>query len=226
MKKLLVLAFLFAGCQNSTESVWDETSTAGNYINKAKSFFSRPYGESRAIKSEEDFMGPREDEFIPLSDRDLRAGSQEVTYAQPKEEPGSKISKLPGIEGFKTPTGNLATVFQKVYFNTDDHILRTRDYLDTIVRIANYMKKDPNLYLFVAGHTDERASEAYNLALGTRRSNWVRTEIIKQGVNPGRVFSISYGKEMPADPGHTREAWSKNRRCEFKVYENPTIVKR
>jgi peptidoglycan-associated lipoprotein len=85
--------------------------------------------------------------------------------------------------------------------------------------IAAYMKNHPNVYVSVVGHCDERASEAYNLALGTRRSNYVRTLLIQRGVNKERVHSSSYGKEQPVDLGHSPSAWARNRRAEFKIYE-------
>ena len=81
------------------------------------------------------------------------------------------------------------------------------------------MKKNPNVYIFVSGHCDERASEAYNLALGTRRANTLRSLLVKKGVNPNHIYTISFGKEMPVDLGHTAEAWSKNRRVEFKIFQ-------
>ncbi|MEX0961951.1 MAG: OmpA family protein [Simkaniaceae bacterium] len=227
MKKYYLLFLIsLTSCHHNSESVWDENSTAGNYINKAKSFFWRPLDESKAISSQEDFLGPEEDEFIPLKDTDLKTQVVDYAVAQSHNEPGTRLSRIPGIEGFKTPTGHMAEVIQTVYFNTDDHVLRNRDYYTTLMRIATLMKKNPNLYLFVSGHCDERASEAYNLALGTRRSNFVRAQIIKQGISANRVFNISYGKEMPQDLGHSRAAWAQNRRCEFKVYEKPTIVQR
>jgi len=228
MKKIQTLFLIvLAGCAHQSESVWDETSTAGNYLNKAKAFFWRPQTtESRQVRSEEDFMSVQEDEFIPLVTNETQVEPEEVVVAQPKIEPGAKASPVPGIRGFKTPAGSLAHVFQTVYFNTDDHILRSQEHYNTVARIISMMKKNPNLYVFIEGHCDERASEAYNLSLGTRRANFVRSTLIKQGVDKERIFTISYGKEMPFDTGHNRAAWAKNRRCEFKIYEKPTIVNR
>ena len=90
--------------------------------------------------------------------------------------------------------------------------------MDRIRAIAAYMKRNPGTYLFVEGHCDERGAEAYNLALGAKRSNSVRNLLIKEGVSPDNVFTVSYGKERPADFGHTEDSWAKNRRAEFKIY--------
>ena len=75
--------------------------------------------------------------------------------------------------------------------------------------------------MYVEGHTDERGPEAYNLSLGTRRANSVRTLLIQKGVDLNQVHTISYGKERPDDNSHTPDAWSKNRRAEFKIYQKP-----
>ena len=119
----------------------------------------------------------------------------------------------------------MAALFRTVYFNTDDHMLTRDEYYATLRNVARKVKSQPNLYVFVEGHCDERASESYNLALGTRRANFVRTQLIKAGVPQNRVYTVSLGKEKPAVPGHDRVTWAKNRRCEFKIYEKPTLVK-
>ena len=86
-------------------------------------------------------------------------------------------------------------------------------------KMAVFLKKHPSVCLFIEGHTDERAPEAYNLSLGTKRSNCVRSLLIKQGVNKEQLFTISYGKERPAELGHASESWAKNRRAQFKIYQ-------
>lgn len=80
------------------------------------------------------------------------------------------------------------------------------------------MKERPNMYLFVMGHCDQRASESYNLALGTRRSQAIKKLLIQRGVPASHIYTISFGKEMPLDARATKEAYAKNRRVEFKIY--------
>ncbi len=81
------------------------------------------------------------------------------------------------------------------------------------------MRFHPNIYIFIEGHTDERGPQAYNLALGSRRANTVRNLLINEGVDPDRLFTISYGKERPVILERHEEGWAKNRRGEFKIYE-------
>jgi peptidoglycan-associated lipoprotein len=69
----------------------------------------------------------------------------------------------------------------------------------------------------VEGHTDERGTTEYNLALGERRATAVKSYLTSLGIEAGRLVTISYGKERPADSGHSEAAWAMNRRVEFKA---------
>lgn len=80
---------------------------------------------------------------------------------------------------------------------------------------AGYLSKNPNLRVQLSGHTDERGTREYNLALGERRANAVARYLVTNGVNPSQISVVSYGKEKPVDDGSNEEAWSKNRRVEL-----------
>jgi peptidoglycan-associated lipoprotein len=71
--------------------------------------------------------------------------------------------------------------------------------------------------VIVAGFTDERGTEEYNRSLGEKRALAVREALIARGMNANNVQTVSFGKEMPADPGSSESAWAKNRRAEFGV---------
>lgn len=70
------------------------------------------------------------------------------------------------------------------------------------------------------GHTDERGSEEYNLALGERRANAAKQYLVDLGVPSGRMMTVSFGEASPAVQGHDESAWRWNRRVEFKVSRN------
>src|ERR1700722_7913238 len=160
---------LVTGCKkNNAGGVWDDDSTAGNYKGNARSL----WGSDE--QSGDDPFGPNEEDFIGLKDEDLRFQFADGAIPQPKATPGESGSDIPSLENFRTPTGAEAAVFKNVYFNTDDHILRGKDYTAVIERIATYMKSHSNTYLFISGHCDERGPEAYNLSLGARRANYIR----------------------------------------------------
>ena len=69
----------------------------------------------------------------------------------------------------------------------------------------------------VEGHTDERGSVEYNLALGQRRAQSAKNYLVQLGVDADSLPTMSYGEEKPAVEGHDESAWSKNRRDEFVV---------
>ena len=71
--------------------------------------------------------------------------------------------------------------------------------------------------IIIAGFTDERGTPEYNRGLGERRALTVREELIKLGVPGGRLQTVSFGAELPADGGSNESAWAKNRRAEFGV---------
>jgi peptidoglycan-associated lipoprotein len=82
---------------------------------------------------------------------------------------------------------------------------------------AEVLKKYATWMITVEGHADERGTAEYNLALGEKRANAVKTYLVSLGVSPDRLKVVSYGKEFPFDPGHDESAWSKNRRAHFVI---------
>jgi peptidoglycan-associated lipoprotein len=71
--------------------------------------------------------------------------------------------------------------------------------------------------LRIAGHTDDRGSDEYNLALGQRRAASVQRYLVSRGLKTSRFETVSFGKERPAAQSENEDAWSKNRRGEFEV---------
>jgi peptidoglycan-associated lipoprotein len=91
------------------------------------------------------------------------------------------------------------------------------DYQGLINDVATWLSQNQGAKLTLEGHCDERGTIEYNLALGEKRAEAVKNQLVKAGVKADRVKTISYGKEVPVDPGHTEEAWAKNRRAHFKI---------
>ena len=107
---------------------------------------------------------------------------------------------------------------EAVYFDFDSHLL-SGGSRDKLQRNAQWLSKNPATKVQVEGHTDDRGSDAYNLALGEKRAKSVMNYLVTLGIAPGRLSIISYGEEKPAEQGHEEEAWAKNRRAEFVVVE-------
>ena len=82
---------------------------------------------------------------------------------------------------------------------------------------ADFLRRYATWQISIEGHCDERGTAEYNLALGERRAVSARNYLVSLGIPADRVKTVSYGKEFPFDPGHSEEAWSKNRRAHFVV---------
>lgn len=82
---------------------------------------------------------------------------------------------------------------------------------------ALYMKKHPDVNVTLEGHCDERGSTEYNLALGALRAGNAAHVLTKDGIEPSRVKTISYGKERPQYFGTGEKVWAKNRNATTRV---------
>jgi peptidoglycan-associated lipoprotein len=82
---------------------------------------------------------------------------------------------------------------------------------------AALMKRYPTWVITIEGHSDERGTAEYNLALGERRALAARNYLVSLGIPADRLRTVSYGKEFPFEPGHDETSWSKIRRAHFVV---------
>lgn len=105
--------------------------------------------------------------------------------------------------------------FSPIYFGYDSISISDSELIK-VGQVATAMRSMKNT-LIVAGFTDERGTEEYNRGLGERRAQAVREALIEQGVDPNQIQTVSFGEEMPADPGSGESAWALNRRAEFGV---------
>ena len=106
----------------------------------------------------------------------------------------------------------VANVGDRVFFDTDRSTIRA-DQRPVLQRQAEWMGRYPDVRVQVEGHTDERGTREYNLALGQRRANSTRDVLVASGVNGARISTISYGKDRPAALGSDEAAWAQNRRA-------------
>jgi peptidoglycan-associated lipoprotein len=110
---------------------------------------------------------------------------------------------------------------QDVPFDFDSYNIPTQglDIIKKDVSILNDMLKSRGKYIRIAieGHTDERGSEEYNLALGERRAKTIKDYLLNVGFLEQSIHVISYGKERPKVLGTGDEVWAANRRAHFVV---------
>jgi peptidoglycan-associated lipoprotein len=107
-----------------------------------------------------------------------------------------------------------SSVPRVVYFDFDSYIVKD-EFRPVIEQNAKLLAADRKRQMAVEGHTDERGSSEYNLALGQRRAEAVVKSLTLLGVQNAQLEPVSFGKERPAVQGSDESAWAKNRRAEL-----------
>ena len=126
---------------------------------------------------------------------DLEAGTGGIGQARPGSE-----------QDFATNVGD------RIYFIVDQSDL-TPEGQEILTKQAQWLQQYSNVVVQVEGHSDERGTREYNIALSARRATATREFLIAQGVNPKRISSIAYGKERPAALCDAEQCWTQNRRA-------------
>lgn len=103
-----------------------------------------------------------------------------------------------------------------IYFDLDKSDLTdaARATLDAKLPL---LRANANVRIRIAGHTDERGSDAYNIALGQRRAAAAKRYLVDNGIAADRIDVVSFGEDRPAAMGSDESAWSQNRRDEFEI---------
>ncbi len=94
-----------------------------------------------------------------------------------------------------------------------------QEYLNSINSQAEYLIDHPNSKIRIEGHTDERGSREYNIALGMHRAKAVAQILEEDGVNPDQITVVSYGQEKPVALSHNENAYWQNRRAHL-IYKS------
>ncbi|MFO1112798.1 MAG: peptidoglycan-associated lipoprotein Pal [Rhodospirillales bacterium] len=147
------------------------------------------------------------------------AGGKAAVSTMPSGSGGIGTGQPYGSSGVQRgPLGNpaevereLVNVGDTVFFAFDSFSLDSQAQ-GTLDRQAALLLKS-SVNVTIEGHTDERGTREYNLALGERRATAVKDYLVAYGVNAGRIRTISYGEERPAALGSNETAWAKNRRA-------------
>ena len=156
---------------------------------------------------------------VPVEDKSGAAVSAPATDSKANAASEAKSSVAP----VSTVTSdNLAAgpngVAKIIYFDYDSFVVKA-EFQNAIEAHAQFLKNNPRAKVSLEGHTDERGSREYNVALGDRRARSIASILMMKGVPQNQINIVSYGKEKPAVSGHDESAWSRNRRATI-VYES------
>lgn len=116
----------------------------------------------------------------------------------------------------RNPLKDPANILSKrtIYFDFDSAAIRD-EFRPLIEAHAQYLKGNKQAKTILQGHTDERGSREYNIALGQRRSESVNQAMTLLGVPNDQMEAVSMGEEKPVNEGHDESAWQQNRRVEI-----------
>lgn len=107
--------------------------------------------------------------------------------------------------------GTMRLLERTFYFEFDRAVLMPSD-LTALETHAQVLRNNRSRSVVLEGHCDERGTREYNLALGERRADTIRSFLTSAGVSASQIETVSYGEERPEDPGHDESAWGRNRR--------------
>ena len=146
------------------------------------------------------------------SDADAAAAEAAAAEAAAAEAAAAEATEAAAAQqALEEAAEAVGTVF---YFEFDSSALTDSARAAVDAHIAALLGNDASVRL--EGHTDERGTREYNLALGERRANAVRDYMVANGVPSYRIETISYGEENPAAYGSGESNWQQNRRVELK----------
>ena len=104
---------------------------------------------------------------------------------------------------------------RSIYFDFDSYVVKD-EFRSLVAAHAKYLREHANARVLLQGHTDERGSREYNLALGQRRADAVKYAMTLSGAQEGQIEAVSLGEEKPREMGHDEASWAENRRVDIR----------
>lgn len=104
---------------------------------------------------------------------------------------------------------------RSVYFDYDSFMVKN-EYRSTVQAHAQYLRDNAAAKVLLQGNADERGSREYNLALGQKRADSVRSAMTLSGAKDSQIEAVSLGEEKPRATGHDEASWAENRRTDIR----------
>ena len=171
----------------------DTASQPGITAQPEQEVYSYPYGQAPSLDSYDTFD----------------TGGATAAHTGGGQQYGQAGQTVAGMG-----SGNTASADRIVYFSYDSADILPESQA-IIESNARSLAKNRQMVTQLEGHTDERGSREYNVALGERRANAVRQTMIAMGVSPQQIRVVSFGEERPAASGHDERSYAMNRRVEI-----------
>jgi peptidoglycan-associated lipoprotein len=130
-------------------------------------------------------------------------------------QPPAKSSATPPANPLRDPNNILSK--RSIYFDYDSELVKD-EFKPVVTAHSKYLTDNRGRRVTIQGHTDERGTREYNLALGQRRADAVKKMMMLLGVTEQQLESVSFGKEKPKATGGDEAAYAQNRRSDI-VYD-------
>jgi peptidoglycan-associated lipoprotein len=148
-------------------------------------------------------------------------GAQDISEAERAEQQRIREQELEQMRRQEAEKQQLEAtrakfVSENVYFDFDDASL-SQQARQVLMEKAAWLRTNSDSRVIIEGHCDERGTAEYNIALGQRRAQSIKTFLVNAGIDPSRLRTVSYGEERPLDPGKTEEAYARNRARQFRI---------
>jgi peptidoglycan-associated lipoprotein len=146
------------------------------------------------------------------------AGSQgaQAGKGQPQSKTGEGNTSGGSLSEASQGKSQQPGPLKEVYFAFDSFDLQP-DARATLKTNADWLKANQSSRVEIEGHSDERGTNEYNLALGAKRAQAAKDYLVTLGIPAERLSTISYGEELPVCKEQTEDCWQKNRRDRFVV---------
>ena len=139
------------------------------------------------------------------------------------DKQAEEIEKIPGAEVKRVGEGINVTFDSGVLFGFDQSNL-TGVASERIADLSDILKKYPDTYILIEGHTDNKGSHSYNERLSRQRAQSVASYLEQKDIKSSRIRTSWYGEDQPKFNNSTEENRAKNRRVEFAIYANEKMV--
>ena len=148
----------------------------------------------------------------PVTDSTAQAGTQPGASGVDSRAVARVDTTTKGIDPLNDPSSPLSK--RSIYFDFDSFVVKP-EFQGVVEAHGKYLVANPGRRVTIEGHADERGSREYNLALGQKRSEAVKSRLRLLGVSETQVETVSFGEEKPAATGSDESAWAQNRRADL-----------
>ena len=153
-----------------------------------------------------------------VSQSELHNGTDLIAIAEPST-PSADVNE-DSLASEKSMSSNLSNKdIKDIFFDFDAYIL-SDDSKSRLQNNASLLKSKKVKKVIIEGHSDERGTNEYNLALGERRAQSTKRYLTALGINSSNIATISFGEEKPICSDQNEDCWQKNRRAHFILQEN------